>query len=236
MELEGLTGKAHKVADWLMMIVITNLLWFLFNMPIAYLGFMLLLVDNLIEVIAFTIYILILAPLLFFPATTAMFAVLRYKIMFSEDDASIFKLFIKNWKANFVRSMLGGSIFTLLWVILVVDYFFFVNHVNENFMYLFMLIGFFLIVMTLHFFSVTVHVHSKLFQAMKNAMIISLVHPLLTLIIGIVSLIVIYCSFQVTTFLIPFFLGSLIAYIAFYGFYRFFTKIMDTMPITSEKG
>ncbi|SFL90804.1 Uncharacterized membrane protein YesL [Gracilibacillus orientalis] len=237
MELDGLAGKVYKVTDWLMTIVVTNLLWFIFNIPIAYLTFMLLVVDDMREIIAFSLYILILVPLLFFPATTAMFAVIRHKIMFSKNDVSIFKLFIKNWKVNFVRSMLGGSIFALLWVILVVDYFFFVNRINENFVYLFMLIGFFLVVMTLHFFSVTVHVHTKLLQAIKNAMIISLINPLLTLIIGVVSLAVIYCSFQVTTFLIPFFVGSLIVYVSFYGFYRFFTKMIDTtMPITSEKG
>ncbi|WP_208585695.1 YesL family protein [Gracilibacillus suaedae] len=235
MELDGLAGKVYKVTDWLMMIVVTNLLWFLFNMPIAYLAFMLLVVDDQIEVLAFCVYILILVPLLFFPSTTAMFAVLRHRIMFVDDDTSILKLFVTNWKANYVRSMLGGSIFTFLWIILVVDYFFFVNYVNESFMYVFMLIVFFLIVITLHFFSVTVHVHTKLFQAIKNAIIICFVNPLLTLIIGIISLIVIYCSFQITTFLIPFFLGSLIAYIAFYGFYRFFTKMVKTIPITSEK-
>lgn len=235
MELDGIAGKVYKITDWLMMIVVTNLLWFLFNLPIAYLVFMLLVVDHLREVIAFSLYILMLIPLLFFPATTAMFAVVRYRIMFSDQDPGIFKLFIKNWKDNFVRSLLGGIIFTFLWIILVVDCYFLVKNVNEYFMYLFLLIGFFLIVIMLHFFSVTVHVHTKLLQAIKNAMIICFVDPLLTLIIGIVSLVIIYCSFQITTFLIPFFMGSLIAYVAFCGFYRFFTKMMETMPLTSER-
>ncbi|WP_066192157.1 MULTISPECIES: YesL family protein [Gracilibacillus] len=234
MELDGLTGKVHKVTEWLMAIVVTNLLWFLFNLPIAYLGFMLLIVDNMQEIIALVVYIGVLTPIMFFPATTAMFAVLRYKILFPDEDIGIFKLFWKHWKQHYIQSLLGGAVLTFVWLILVIDGYFFVNRVHENFLYLFIVIGFFMLVMTLHFFSVTVHVHTQLFQGMKNALIISLVNPLLTLILGLASLVIVYSSFHVSTFLIPFFLGSLIAYISFFGFHRFFTKIIDQRSLSAK--
>ncbi|GAB2539981.1 YesL family protein [Gracilibacillus alcaliphilus] len=231
MELEGLTGRVYKITDWFMLIVVTNVLWFLFNLPIAYLAFMLLVVDSTRDMIAFSIYIMVLLPVFFFPATTAMFAVLRNRIMFPNDDRGIFTYFLKSYKANYIRSFLGGVLFTVLWTVWIVDYFFFVNRISELFLYLFLFIGFLLIVMTIHFFSVTVHMHSKLLEAVKNAVIITIANPLLTLIIGIVTIVVIYISFQITTFFIPFFLGSFIAYIAFNRFYHFVNKMMDDVII-----
>ncbi|KAB8127030.1 DUF624 domain-containing protein [Gracilibacillus oryzae] len=227
MELDGLTGKVYKITDWVMTVAIANLFWFLFNLPIVYFSIAMLLVDNSNEWIALLILIVFFAPFVFFPSTTAMFAIIRNRIMNIEENKNLFRSFISHYKANYVRSMLGGLILCASWVILAVDYYFFTEHVSQLFSYIFIIFAFFLLVCTLHFFSVTVHMHSGLLVALKNAILITLGNPLLTLGIGLLSGLIIYGSFHITTFLIPFFMGSIIAYASYLGFFKFFSKVQS---------
>ena len=156
----------------------------------------------------------------------AMFSVVRHKIIYSNDDKHLFMIFWSSFKENYVRSSLGGVIFLVLWTVLLVDYYFFVNHISEYFVYLFLCIGFFLLVMTIQFFSVSVHLQSKLIQAVKNAGIVTIANPILSLAIGLITIVIVYTSFSITTFLIPFFVGAFLSYLSFFGFYHFFNRII----------
>lgn len=223
LELQGYTGKFHKASEWIIRLSVTNLLWILFNVPMVFLILSVLVVQSVGELIVLGAITFVLAPFVFYPATTAMFAIIRE--VFLDEDVKLFRSFLKYYKDNYVRSMVGGFIFGLMWLILILDYYFFITHVSELFFYVFTVLACLLVVSTLHFFSITVHIHTKLFQAIKNAMLITIVNPLLTLGIGLVSGIIIYLSLQIFTFLLLLFTGSFIAFISFFGFYKFFIKI-----------
>ncbi|WP_163537548.1 DUF624 domain-containing protein [Gracilibacillus sp. YIM 98692] len=223
MEISGVSGKVYKITDWIMALATANFLWFVFNLPIVYLVFIMLLTERLLEWLALGAFVVILAPFVLFPATTAMFGVIKKRVI--DEDIKLIRTFFIHYKENYVRSMLGGLIICLVLVILAVDYYFFMENVSKLFAYFFFIIAFFLLVFTLHFFSVTVHMYTSLFGAMKNACLITLGNPLLTLGIGLFSGFIIYCSFQIMTFLIPFFMGSLIALASYFGFFKFFLKV-----------
>lgn len=183
------------------------------------------------EFILIGLIVLMILPFLFFPATTGMFAVIRGWVMNSH-DTSIITSFLKYYKENYIRSMIGGFIIVLIWLIFIVDYYFFTTHVNGHFKYLFIFLAIFLIAFTLHFISGTVHFEAKLFTSLKNALFITIGSPILSAGIGIINVLVIYISFNYLTVLIPLFIGPLIAIVSFYGFYKVYLKI-DVKIVTS---
>ena len=80
----GLMGKLYVISEWIMKFAFTNLFWILFNLPVAFLFLNMLFVERLEDLLFFAIPLVVLMPVLFFPATTAMFAVVRGWIMKDE--------------------------------------------------------------------------------------------------------------------------------------------------------
>src|SRR4030095_13766866 len=77
-----------------------------------------------------------------------------------------------------------------------------------------------------NFFSMLVHYHMKTFQLLKNAVLITIGKPFRSLSTAIMSGAVMYFSTKFT-FLIPFFMGSIIAYLAFWNFHLIYQKLQD---------
>lgn len=224
LEYKGFSGVFYQVSTWVMRFTTTNFLWFLFNLPIAYLALNLLFVKNKNEVLSIGIIIIFLIPLVFFPATTAMFGIVRKWI--TNEDIKLLNSFWKYYRENYFRSMIGGMVFTLIWVTLFINYFLFLNSNLNNLLSWFLLgFAFLLTICTLHFFSITVHMKIGFFRSLRNSFFITVGNPLLSLQIGIMTGAIIYLSFNIITFLIPFFMGSLIAYLSFASFYKYFTKL-----------
>jgi len=171
---------------------------------------------DLIFISAITV---ILLPLFFFPATSAMFAVIRRWII-GEVDVRIISSFWQHYKRNYVRSMVGGIAIILIWVIFLLDYYYFVNFVHERFEYLFYGLLIYLFMFTIHFFSNTAHFDMHVRLTLKNSLLMTLKNPVLSFIISVISLFILFISFSFAPFLIPFFMGSFIAIISFTGFYR----------------
>ena len=65
-------------------------------------------------------------PLLFFPATTAMFASVRQWVM-QGTISPLLKSYWGYYKENYKKSFLGGLILTAAWAVLIADYYYFVN-------------------------------------------------------------------------------------------------------------
>ncbi|MEJ1715142.1 YesL family protein, partial [Escherichia coli] len=63
----------------------------------------------------------ILAPFTLFPAISALFNVVRKWVM-GDSDVPILRTFFKGYKDNYKQSMIGGIFYTLLFVIMWVDY------------------------------------------------------------------------------------------------------------------
>ncbi|KAA0965561.1 DUF624 domain-containing protein [Sporosarcina sp. ANT_H38] len=224
LDSKGSMGMIYNVSEWVIRYLIVNLLWFIFNIPIVFLLINLLMVKNTNEIIAICIIIFAIMPFLFFPATTGMFAVIRRWFM-NERDIPIIRSFWKYYKENYVRSMTGGLIIGGMWLIFAVDYYYFTVRVSESFKYLFIFLFIFLLAFTLHFISTTVHFESKLFKSLKNSILITIGSPILSLGLGIITGLIVYVSFNYLTFIIPLFMGSLLALVSFSIFYKVYLRI-----------
>lgn len=220
-ESSGLMGKLYVISEWIMKFSFTNLFWILFNLPVAFLFFNMLFVERLEDLIFFAIPLVVLLPVLFFPATTAIFAVVRGWIRKDESSGQLFRSYWRFYKENYKRSLVNGIFLTAVWFVWAVDLYYFSTN-NKIIMILFIVLGVLLAVFTLNLFSVTVHYHMKWYEAIKNTFLVTIGSPMLFITVALSSGGIIYISFAVFTFLLPFVTGSLIAYLAFSAFYRNF--------------
>jgi uncharacterized membrane protein YesL len=215
-------GGLYRICEWIMRFSVINLLWFAFNIPIAYIVLNIFFINEIENMVLFLIPLTILLPVLFFPATTAMFASARDWVM-KEENTSI-REYWKYYKENYQKSLFGGLILTGIWAIWAVDYYYF-SRENIIIMFAFLIMGIILFVFTINFFSVISHYHLKLLAALKNTLIITIGSPVLFFTILISSGIILYMTLNVFPLLFPFFTGSLVAYLSFSAFYRFYLKL-----------
>ncbi|MFL6563189.1 MAG: hypothetical protein ACJ8MO_44725, partial [Bacillus sp. (in: firmicutes)] len=101
----------------------------------------------------------------------------------------------------------------------------FYQQVGSAFLSIYILLFGILFVFTVHFFSITAHFNVKLFASLKHSLLVTIGSPLITLGISIISGLLLFLSIKIITFLIPFFIGSLIAYSSFLGFYAHLKKV-----------
>lgn len=226
MEMRGLMGGFYKISEWIMRLSVTNVLWMLCSIPFVFLiATALLFSTTEDELLSSLILAAIIAPFTFFPATAAMFAVARKWVM-GEVDVPLFKTYFRSYKENYVQSMLGGILYTALYVIMYVDYRVYLNELSSFQLLSFVFIGLMILlfISMFNYFSMMVHYHMKTFQLLKNAILITIGRPFRSLSTVIMSGAVVFISFQFT-FLIPFFMGSIIATVSFYNFYLIYQKL-----------
>jgi uncharacterized membrane protein YesL len=226
MEMNGLMGGLYRISEWIMRFSVTNVLWVICSAPLFYLGLVLLMSETVEQVFSIFILMAVLSPFLFFPATAAMFSVARKWVM-GDVDVPLIKTFFRSYKENYVQSMLGGILYTVLGALMVINYRFYLTQ-SGGFQFLsfvFILLSVILAISVFHYFSILAHLHMKTLHILKNALVITIGRPLTSLMIAATNAFIIYISTRFT-FLIPFFMGSLIAYMSFFHFHRMFTKVM----------
>lgn len=222
----GFMGGLYAISEWVMKFSVTNLLWIIFNLPIIYLLLNLLFVERIEGLFFLIIPIIMLMPVLFFPATTAMFAMVRGWIINDEGSDKLIKSFWGYYKENYKRSVASGLILTMAWLIWAVDIYYFFNE-NLIMMLLFIIMGIVLFVYSINLFSITVHYNMMFLPSLKNAFLITMGSPLLFVAVAISSGVVLFISFNVFNFLLPFLTGSLIAFLSFSAFYRNYLKLIE---------
>lgn len=206
-----------------------NLLWVLFNLPVWYFLMMLLFVQDQRQLLGMLVILGILIPLLFIPATTSVFAIVReWKV--KEQVSPIMISFWRYYKENYIKSMLSGFLMVIVWGILWVDYFYFKSYFSGSFIYLFLLLFVLLLTYSLYIVSSIVHFEGSFVRTIKNAWLVMMVNPIASMGIGIMSAIIIYVSFYHMSFLIPTFLCTLLAYLTFTAFH----KVYLTVKIVGE--
>lgn len=210
----------NKTLVFLKFFIGSNLMWFIFNLPLVVLGSILMKVSDVL--VPVTIISLILVPFILFPATTGMFGVIR-KFMRNE-DVSVIQGFLKHYKDNYKRSIVGGMIFTLLWIILGYVYFSFSDS-GTFFMIILAIIGLALFMVTLNFICITVHMEAGLSQSIQNAGIITITGNILSLIVGLISIAALYFSYTKAIYLIPFITGAFITFIVYWTFQKMMQSI-----------
>ena len=217
--MSGLYG----VTEWITRFAVINLLWILFNLPVALIIINAIYVQQQGALFFIIVLLAIIAPFIFFPATTAMFASVRDWVL-QKEDRSLIRSYWKYYKENYRRSVVGGIILTLIWVIWGVDYYYF-STVNVILMFAFIIMGVLLFVFTINFFSVLAHYELNIRSLLKTTLIITVGSPILLFTVTIGSGIILYVSFNGLLFLLLFFTGSLISFISFSAFYRLYDKL-----------
>ncbi|MDI4644921.1 YesL family protein [Cohnella hashimotonis] len=239
MEMRGMMGGFYKISEWIMRLSVTNVLWVLTSLPVWIIAFGALRASTTDELVSVFIPMAVLMPFTWFPSTSAMFSVARKWVM-GDTDVPLLKTFFRSYKQNYKQAMLGGLLYSLLFFILIVDYRVYLSKF-ENLgvlSILFLALMVLLFVSLFQFFSLLSHFHMKTFQLLKNAVVLTIGKPLRSLSTAIGSGVIIYISLFKFTFLIPFFMGSLIAVFAFYNFYLTIQKMQamankeeDPLPI-----
>jgi uncharacterized membrane protein YesL len=232
LEMRGLMGGFYRISEWILRFSVINILWILCSIPFFFLIIMLIISQNPEKFKIVVGLLAIVAPFTLFPATSALFTVARKWVM-GEGDVPLLKTFFKGYKENYLQSITGGLIYTLIAVTLWINYRFYLDKQSLlQIMALFItLIGIIWFVSLFHFFSFVTHYHMKLFQLIKNSILITIVRPVTSVLLVMTNIFIVYISTKFT-FLIPFFMGSLIAFTSFWFFYRIFLKKMGQQ----EKG
>ncbi|UOQ86828.1 YesL family protein [Gracilibacillus salinarum] len=210
-------GKFYGVTDWIARLAVVNVLWLLFSFPIV-----LLLLNMIVTGVNAVLLagIIILTPFVVFPASTALFACIRDWIL-DRDQHSIFSSFCRYYVRNYRKSCISGILLTAVWTIWGIDYYYLSSR-NVMLLFVFLVFGLILFVYTIHFFSMLAHFEMNLRMLWKNAFLLTLGRPLLTVVISLVSVVILYVSINGLLFLLPFFTGSLIAFLSFSIFYRWY--------------
>lgn len=219
-----------------MRLSVINVLWVLCSIPVFFLllaGLTSQSADAFVQMIPILAIVL---PFTLFPATSAMFAVAR-KWVTGEEDVPLLKTFFRGYKENYLQSMVGGIIFVLIFVIIYVNYRFYVGQGNTLKLLSIFFIAFTFVVSTalFNFFSIMVHLHMKVLQIVKNAILITIGNPINSIMLLICNGVIVYFSVAKFQFLIPFFMGSIMATFTFWQFYRGFQKLQSKQQALEEK-
>ncbi|MFD1176759.1 YesL family protein [Paenibacillus puldeungensis] len=226
MEYKGFMGGFYKITEWIMRISGSNLLWLICSLPFFFFLFSAVLSPDLtLQDTAW--FMAPLAPFTIFPATAALFSVARKWVM-GEADLSIIKVFFKGYKENYKQSMLGGIFYTLLFVIMAVDYEVYMKQFS-NLQFIGMIVLILLILFSIslfNFFSLVAHYQMKVIPLIKNALLFTIIKPFraLSTVLCTVGLGFLTLKF---TWLILFGFGSLTAFVAFYNFYVAYNKVQE---------
>ncbi|NWQ40259.1 YesL family protein [Bacillus sp. EB106-08-02-XG196] len=157
MDTSGFIESLNKLLEWISRLAFLNLLWISFS---------------LLGIIFFG----------FFPATVAMFAVVR-KWMLGNDEMSIFKTFWTAYKRDFLKSNILGVIILAIGLILYIDFQFVLNASNSFVSILYVplfIITFIFISMLFYIIPIFVHYDMKLSKVIKNSFFVMIMNPLST--------------------------------------------------------
>ncbi len=224
-----LTEGITRLLVWIMKFSVINLIWVTFCLPIIFITIPVFFADDASGVFTVLLFLSIMAPFFFFPATMAMFGVVR-KWVIGVDDVPLFFSFWKIYKENYKRSFLSGIFITFVFAILTLDIYYF-STINPMISGLFIIALFFSFHFMIFFFANSVHTTLSFWDNMKNSMILSLINPVYNLCILFINVIILYVSFQLFTAFIPFFMGTTIAFVSFKGYYHLFRKVQESSKI-----
>jgi uncharacterized membrane protein YesL len=185
--MAGMMRGFYGISEWVMRLAYVNILW-----------------------ISFSLLGLVLFG--FFPATVAMFTVVR-KWVRKETDVPVFKLFWTTYKAEFLKSNLLGLIIGFAGVVMYFNFTIIEATVIPAFKWLYIpyiIITVLYLFTLLYIFPVFVHFNIKIKEVVKNAFILMTVNPLVTFSKAVLTGVLCFLFLKFPG-VIPFFSGSLIA-------------------------
>ncbi|WP_100407912.1 YesL family protein [Bacillus solitudinis] len=186
--MKNLSEWYIRLGVWGLNLFLLNLFWFLFS---------------IVGLFVFGV----------FPATVALFTVMRTLVM-EKEEIPLFKLFWRTYKSEFLNSNLIGYLISLFGFILYIDLRV-LQQLDNSLLHLSLTIMTFVIIFVyfltlLYLFPVLVHFDLKTFQYFKYALILAIGRPFQTLFM-IVALAILAFFFMQVPGLIPVFGVSLIS-------------------------
>lgn len=206
MEPNGYMGVLHRSTEWIMRLVYLNLLWIAFSL----LGFVLL---------------------GFFPATVAMFSVVRKWVM-GETTVKVLKVFWQTYRKEFWKANRLGVFLVLGWCILYFDLEVFPT--GDQLIYQILSVGLlgtilYFSIFCMYLFPVNAQFELRFFSLLRRTLLISLVSPLRTLLMVTATVCLYFFMLKVpaTIFL---FSGSIISFIWMWISNQVFIKLEVYKP------
>lgn len=223
MDLSGIMGSFMKWSEWIMKFLVTNLIWLLFNFPILYFALDMFFERSMEKLYMLLLTILLMLPWFFFPATTAMFAVVRRWVV-GKEDGRLLHSFWKYYKQNYVRSLAGSFVFLALWLLWIVNYRLSMVETGSGLYYFYIAVAIVFTAFTNYFFADTVHFEIKLLSSLRKALFMALFHIHYTLGAAAASFIAIFILYKIHPIFVFLFSGSTVAYIYFFAYHQIFLK------------
>ncbi|MCM3585326.1 DUF624 domain-containing protein [Mesobacillus maritimus] len=217
--MNSFVNGLYVTSEWIMRFAVINLLWLAVNLPLVLFVFLFVKSNALL----FALPIVLLMPVLFFPATAAVFSSVRDWIL-EQEGSSLLRSYFRYFKANYKKSFLAGWVFAALWLVLIADYLY-LREESPVLALVFIIFGTLLYALTINFFSVNAHYEMNLRALLKRALLLTFGSPVLLLAVIISGVILMYVSIRGPLFLLVFFTGSLTAFLSFSAFYRLYLKI-----------
>ncbi|MGM0877560.1 MAG: YesL family protein [Bacillota bacterium] len=200
-----------RIGEWGLNLFLLNILWILFTL----LGL-------------FVVGI--------FPATAALFAVMR-KLTMESKDISVFKLFWNTFRTEFFKANLLGYIFLFIGFILYVDLRV-VQQLDNNILHQALTIALYILIFVyfltlLYVFPIFVHFNMKTKEYLKHAIILAIARPIQSIFMVIGFIIVLFLLWRIPG-LIPVFGVSLISFILMKIASISFPKIESTTTVRQD--
>lgn len=192
--------KFYAIGTWIYKLALVNLLWILFTLAgLVIFGF--------------------------FPATVALFTVVR-KWLMGDQEIPIFKTFIKTYRSEFIKGNLLSYIILAIGLLFFFDIKFFQGFNNAAYLlsYLFIFLFFTYCVMLLFVFPVYVHFKLSIYQYIKHAFLILLISPFRSILLLMMTFFIYYLTVQFSAIII-FFGMSVEALIIMWVSLKIFHKI-----------
>ncbi|WP_160720478.1 YesL family protein [Bacillus sp. USDA818B3_A] len=209
--MKGFVNGFYSISEWIMRFAYVNILW-----------------------ISFTLLGLIVFG--FFPATIAMFTVIR-KWLLKQTDTPVFKTFWMTYKKEFVKGNLLGLIIGIIGFLLYSN----IRIVEATtvpafkLLYIPNVIVILIFILTLFYlFPVLVHFDVRLREAIKNSFILMTLNPISTFIMATLTGFLCFIFLKIPG-VILFFSGSLIAYLLMWQSNYVFVKV-NKAAIHTVKG
>ncbi|WP_216776541.1 YesL family protein [Metabacillus halosaccharovorans] len=188
--MRALGIKYVQLGEWCLNLFLLNCLWFMFSLIGGFfLGI--------------------------FPATVALFAVLR-KLTMEPGEVRIFQLFWKTYKSEFIRGNILGYVWAIIGAALLIDVRV-LHQVEMTFIHQALIIALYLLLVlyvfiTFYLFPIFVHYNLRFLEYYKYAFILVIGRPIKTILL-FASILLIYFLFSLIPGLIPVFGVSFIGFI-----------------------
>ncbi|WP_413379876.1 YesL family protein [Alkalihalobacillus sp. 1P02AB] len=218
----NLASGIFLLSSWFMKLTVSNLLWLICQLPLIWIIVQMFYAESQTTVLGYVLLTFLFFPFLFFPATTALFSLVR-EWLIGEEENSIIKAYFSYYKESYKRSVKAGGVLSVLWGICLADIYYFYQS-NVIFFLFFIGLGIVLFIYTINFFSAFSHYEIPLKDVYKKAFYITFGSPILSVVIFMSSLALMYLSLKGYIVLIIFFNASILALLSFSSFYRIYRK------------